>query len=283
MRFRTVCTILAASALIAAGVAIADDMGGMNMGASSASPGAASSPAGDMSAMPNMDMSKMMKAAQIDPSNMKEGEMDAMSMMTMRDMHMDHDMSMGNMAQHMTYTTLRPENAADRKRADEVVDQLKLKLAKYQDYHAAEAAGFKPFHPEIKQMEVVHFTKYWYGLKAAFVFNPEQPTSLLYERTKGDGYKLIGAMYTDRKHATEDQLNERVPLSVARWHRHIKLCFPKKGTDPATVDWTKFGFNGSIATKVACSDAGGRFYPQVFGWMVHVYPWDTNPNLVWAK
>ena len=226
MGVQTVCTTLAASALIAVGVAIADDMGGMNMGASSASPAAAGSTAADTSAMLNMDMSKM-KAVQIDPSNMKEGEMDAMSMMTMHDMHMDHDMSMGNMAKHMAYTTLRPENAADQKRADEIVDQLKHKLAKYQDYHAAEAAGFKPFHPEIKQMEVVHFTKYWYGLKAAFVFNPDQPTSLLYERTKDGGYKLIGAMYTDRKHATEDQINKRVPLSVARWHRHIDLCFPR--------------------------------------------------------
>ena len=203
MGVRAVCAIVAASSLIAAGVAIANDMGGMNMGSSSASPAAANSTAADMS-MPNMDMSKM-DAAQIDPGNMKEGEMDAMSMMTMHDMRMDHDMSMGNMAQHMAYTTLRSENAADQKRAAEIVNQLRERLARYRDYHAAEAAGFKPFHPEIKQMEVVHFTKYWYGLKAAFVFNPDQPTSLLYERTKGDGYKLIGAMYTDRKHATEDQ------------------------------------------------------------------------------
>jgi hypothetical protein len=89
-------------------------------------------------------------------------------------------------------------------------------------------------------------------------------------------------MYTDRKGATVDQLNQRVPLSVARWHRHINLCFPARGIDIKTADWTKFGFNGSIATKEACDAAGGRFFPQVFGWMVHVYPWETNPQLVWA-
>jgi hypothetical protein len=120
------------------------------------------------------------------------------------------------------------------------------------------------------------------GLKAAFTFDPNEPTSLLYQRTDDDGYTLIGAMYTDRKAATDDQLNERVPLSVARWHRHINLCFPPRGTDIKSADWTKFGFNGSIATKEACDAAGGRFYPQVFGWMVHVYPWETNPQLVWA-
>jgi hypothetical protein len=199
---------------------------------------------------------------------------------------MDHDMHMGhgamkNMSLHMAYTDLRPGNDADKARAAVLVTDLQHALAKYQDYHVAEADGFKPFHPEFKQ-PVVHFTRNWNGLKAAFTFDPNEPTSLLYQRTSDGGYKLIGAMYTDRKGATEDQLNERVPLSVARWHRHINFCVPPRGTDMKTADWTKFGPNGSIATKEACDAAGGRFYPQVFGWMVHVYPWETNPQLVWA-
>jgi hypothetical protein len=199
---------------------------------------------------------------------------------------MDHDMHMGhgnmkNMSLHMAFTDLRPGNDADKARAAVLVTDLQHALAKYKDYHVAEADGFKPFHPEFKQ-PVVHFTRNWNGLKAAFTFDPNQPTSLLYQRTEDGGYKLIGAMYTDRKSATVDQLDQRVPLSVARWHRHINLCFPPRGTDIKTADWTKFGFNGSIATKEACDAAGGRFFPQVFGWMVHVYPWETNPQLVWA-
>ena len=200
---------------------------------------------------------------------------------------MDHDMHMGNgnmknMALHMAYTDLRPANDADKARAAVLVTDLQHALAKYKDYHVAEADGFKPFHPEFKQQKVVHFTKNWYGLKAALTFNPTEPTSLLYERTPDGGYKLIGAMYTDRKAATLDELNERVPLSVARWHRHVNFCIPARGTDMKTADWTKFGPNGSIATKEACDTAGGRFFPQVFGWMVHVYPWESNPQLVWA-
>jgi len=199
---------------------------------------------------------------------------------------MDHDMHMGNgnmknMSLHMAFTDLRPGNDADKARAAVLVTDLQHALAKYNDYRVAEADGFKPFHPEFKQ-PVVHFTRNWNGLKAAFTFDPNEPTSLLYHRTEDGGYKLIGAMYTDRKSATDDQLNQRVPLSVARWHRHINLCFPPRGTDIKTADWTKFGFNGSIATKDACDAAGGRFFPQVFGWMVHVYPWETNPQLVWA-
>jgi hypothetical protein len=236
--------------------------------------------------MKGMDMSghempQMSGTKASDPSNMKEGEMDSMS-----DEAMDHDTHMGgdamkNMSLHMAYTDLRPASDADKARAAVLVTDLQHSLAKYKDYHVAEADGFKPFHPEFKT-PVVHFTRNWNGIKAAFTFDPNEPTSLLYQRTPEGGYKLIGAMYTDRKGATVDQLNERVPLSVARWHRHINFCIPARGTDMKTADWTKFGFNGSIATKEACDAAGGRFFPQVFGWMVHVYPWETNPQLVWA-
>ncbi|MGC2302452.1 hypothetical protein [Candidatus Binatus sp.] len=220
--------------------------------------------------------------------DMKGMDMSGGDMSQMSDSaEMDHDMHMGNgnmknMALHMAYTDLRPANDADKARAAVLVTDLQHALAKYKDYHVAEADGFKPFHPEFKQQKVVHFTKNWYGLKAAFTFNPTEPTSLLYERAPDGGYKLIGAMYTDRKAATLDELNERVPLSVARWHRHVNFCIPARGTDMKTADWTKFGPNGSIATKEACDAAGGRFFPQVFGWMVHVYPWETNPQLVWA-
>jgi hypothetical protein len=88
-------------------------------------------------------------------------------------------------------------------------------------------------------------------------------------------------MYTAPRGTSEEKLDQRVPLSVARWHRHVNLCFPPKGQS-ASADWTKFGFAGSISTKAACNAAGGRFYPQVFGWMVHVYPWATTQQAAWS-
>jgi hypothetical protein len=36
---------------------------------------------------------------------------------------------------------------------------------------------------------------------------------------------------------------------------------------------------GSISTREACDDAGGKFVPLLFGWMIHVYP---NEKDVWA-
>ena len=95
------------------------------------------------------------------------------------------------------------------------------------------------------------------------------------------GYELVGAMYTMPKRATEDQLNARVPLSVAMWHLHTNLCMPPRANS-ACADWTKFGLHGSIVTKDACYDAGGRFHPVIFGWMVHVYPYEEGLDNIFA-
>ena len=39
---------------------------------------------------------------------------------------------------------------------------------------------------------------------------------------------------------------------------------------------------GSITTKQGCDEAGGTFLPHVFGWMVHVYPYETDAEKVWS-
>ena len=39
--------------------------------------------------------------------------------------------------------------------------------------------------------------------------------------------------------------------------------------------------NGA-SKKLEFSRKNGRFYPQVFGWMVHVYPWATTQQAAWA-
>jgi hypothetical protein len=180
---------------------------------------------------------------------------------------------------HMHMTALRAANAEDQKRANEIVEQLRAGLEKYKDYHAALNDGYKIFMPHIPQQEY-HFTNYENGFLEAFTFDPARPTSLLYKKT-ATGYDLVGAMYTMPKRATEEQLNERVPLSVATWHLHTNLCMPPKG-DRRHADWTKFGLRGSITTEVACDAAGGTFHPVIFGWMVHVYPYEDTTAKIFA-
>lgn len=193
----------------------------------------------------------------------------------MSDMALMHH---GDMA-HMHMTAPRPETPEDQKRAEEIVAQLKPALEKYKDYHVALNEGFKIFHPNIPQKEY-HFTNYANGFLEAFTFDPARPTSLLYRKT-ANGYELVGAMYTMPRRATEDRLNERVPLSVATWHLHTNLCMPPRGQSK-TADWSKFGLHGSITTQEACDASGGTFHPVIFGWMVHVYPYEDSMEKIFA-
>lgn len=192
-----------------------------------------------------------------------------------------HDMTPGHNAHslHMFMTTMRPETPADAQRAAEVVAQLRSGIEKYRDYHVALSDGFKIFLPNLPQKEY-HFTSYRNGFLEAFTFDPARPTSLLYKKTP-TGFELVGAMYTMPKRATDDQLNARIPLSVAMWHLHTNLCMPPRD-QLRHADWTKFGLAGSIATQDACDAAGGRFRPVIFGWMVHVYPFENSNDKIFA-
>jgi hypothetical protein len=193
-----------------------------------------------------------------------------------------HDMTPGHHdahSLHMTMTAMRPQTPEDIQRANEIAAQLRAGIAKYQDYHAALDDGFKIFLPNVPLPEY-HFTSYGNGFLEALTFDPARPTSLLYKKS-ATGYELVGAMYTMPKRATEDQLNARVPLSVAMWHLHTNLCMPP-GDHLRAADWTKFGLQGSIATRDDCDAAGGRFQPSIFGWMVHVYPYKDSLHEIFA-
>jgi hypothetical protein len=187
-------------------------------------------------------------------------------------------------ASHMTMTTLAPMRAGDSARAAAIADTVGRAIEKYRDYHVALAEGFTIFLPNVPQ-KVYHFTSRSNGLAAFFTFDPSRPTSLLYRKTS-DGYRLVGAMFTAPKRFTPEQLNARVPLSVAQWHMHTNLCLPPRGQNQAMLPAgnvpSRFGLRGTISTEAACSAAGGRFHPTVFGWMVHVSPWEKNPALVWG-
>ncbi len=191
----------------------------------------------------------------------------------------DMSQMMNASREHLHMTEMRPQTPADVARGNEIVAQLRAGIEKYRDYHVALNEGYKIFLLNLPQPEY-HFTKYGNGFMEAFRFDPSQPTSLLYRKT-ADGFELVGAMYTMPKRATEEQLNERVPLSVAMWHLHTNLCMPPR-SEMKTADWSKFGLKGSIATQEACDTAGGNFHPSIFGWMVHVYPYENSLDKIFA-
>ena len=187
---------------------------------------------------------------------------------------------------HVEMTPIRAATRADSVRADSIVRVLRSSIAKYRDYRAAERDGYKQFAPHLKGLKVQHFTSNRAAVRASFGFNAARPTSLLY-RVREDGEReLIGAMYTAPKRASTEDLNARVPLGMARWHRHVNFCVPHRGEKER---WSEvrdgqpvFGPLSPIATREACDAVGGKFHPQVFGWMVHanVFAGD-DPATIW--
>ncbi|MGH7588349.1 MAG: hypothetical protein ACRELU_07145, partial [Gemmatimonadota bacterium] len=182
---------------------------------------------------------------------------------------------------HMKMTAPRSATPDDSTRAWTLVGTLRRELDPYRSYEMAVEDGYRPFLPGIAAKET-HFTNNRYAMLAAFTFEPEKPTSLLYER-EGDGYRLVGAMYTAPASASTGDLEERIPLSFGSWHQHVNVCLPpRQSRDPR--DWVgpnaRFGPAGSIANREECEAADGRFRPRIFGWMLHIYPWEETLDLV---
>lgn len=99
-------------------------------------------------------------------------------------------------------------------------------------------------------------------------------------------------------------------MGIGHWHAHTNICLPNgitvndvmngrviprpdisSGIDPPGVDSTRrwgagdrdrirlgyladprFGFAGTISNAADCEAVGGNFHKQIFGWMIHVYP-----------
>jgi hypothetical protein len=174
---------------------------------------------------------------------------------------------------HMELSPTRRATREDSTRALEVARELRIALAKYADTTAAVADGYKMFMPNVKTQRVFHFTNYKNALMEAVRFDAAKPTSLLYQRDADGNLKLIGAMYSAPKRMRAGKLNDRIPLSIARWHKHVNWCLPKLGETERWLERSEglpiFGPESPIATRSACDDVGGRFYKNLMGWMIH--------------
>ncbi len=184
---------------------------------------------------------------------------------------------------HVALSPERPRNAADSARAAALVQTIREALRPFASVSFAEREGYRIFAPDVPGQRVYHFNNFAYGLASEGYFEPTKPTSLLYRKEKDGRFTLVGAMYTAAAELPLDSLNARVPLSVARWHRHVDFCFPSSG---GRARWREkrhgrpvFGPRG-VATRAECEAAGGRFIEQLFGWMVHVRPFGTDDPYV---
>ena len=184
--------------------------------------------------------------------------------------------SMAAMAGHMDITPLRTKQPGDEEKAEAVIAAVRATMDRYQDYRKALADGYTIANPKLQQPQY-HFNNEANTHAADLHFDPSKPTSLLYLRTPKQQYKLEGVMFTARPNATEDELNERVPLSIGRWHKHVNFCAaPADRIKEYLGDHPKFGMFGSIKTKEGCDAEGGEFHPYMFTWMIHVFPYETD-------
>lgn len=208
----------------------------------------------------------------VHPAPQAKASSDSAKMAGMADHAMSGDMS-ANMMKHMELTPTRSPTHADSVRALAVAAELKRAIEKYADTAAAVADGYKMFLPGLKAQHVYHFTNNRHALGAVFHFDATKPTSILYSRGSDGSLHLVGAMYTMPKNAKLDRLNDRVPLSIARWHKHVNWCVPKNGGASRWLEQKNgapvFGPESAIATKAECDAVHGDFHPNLFGWMIH--------------
>ena len=217
------------------------------------------------------------------------------------------------MSDHMTMTETRAVVPADTQRGEEIIKTMREKLAKYEDYNVAIADGYVPYMAQVPQ-DVYHFANRS-ATVAEYLgdFDLARPGSLLYEKKTLGGYKLVGAMYDAPPNDTPAQLDQLIPLSLSHWHAHTNICLPRGVTEDDVINGRvgnnmrpdisssgamelgmrrnagsgdrmrfgyladpRFGFTGTISNEADCEAAGGNFHKQIFGWMIHVYPFASE-------
>jgi hypothetical protein len=217
------------------------------------------------------------------------------------------------MSDHMTMTDTRTVVPADTQRGEEIIRTMREKLAKYEDYNVAIADGYVPYMEQVPQ-DVYHFANRS-ATVAEYLgdFDLARPGSLLYEKKTLGGYKLVGAMYDAPPGDTPAQLDQLIPLSLSHWHAHTNICLPRGVTEDDVINGRvgnnmrpdisssgatelgmrrnagsgermrfgyladpRFGFTGTISNEADCGAAGGNFHKQIFGWMIHVYPFASE-------
>ena len=188
---------------------------------------------------------------------------------------------------HLSFSPTRPATADDSARADLLLVRIREALRKYADVRVAAADGFEEL-PAAEGKHTIHHLSNWAWARGeARGFDPARPTSLLYREGSDGTLALFGAMYTAPANASVQDLDARIPISLARWHHHVNWCTPQAGGGDqwlTTRDGLPvYGPRSPVASRAACDSARGVFYPEIFGWMVHVtLVGSDDPQIVWT-
>jgi hypothetical protein len=163
---------------------------------------------------------------------------------------------------HMSFTAARPASSADSAKALAVVHALRSAISRYPTLAAAESAGYRSRLPQAMQQRrrMLHVARPK-SRAGTGEFDPASPQALLYRRDERGRFLLAGAMFVAPQGATEDDLDAGIPLSVARWHRHLDVCRGPGGEMKPRYR--------RATTASACETLGGWFRDES-RYMVHV-------------
>jgi dienelactone hydrolase len=187
---------------------------------------------------------------------------------------------------HLQLSPVRAATADDSTRADMLLIDVRDALRKYGDVRVAAADGFEELPGPAGKHSIHHLSNWAWASAESRGFNPAKPTSLLYRDDADGTLRLTGAMYTAPASASVGELDQRIPVSFARWHRHVHWCTPGTGSGAQWLAMREgspqYGPRSPVATRDACAAENGVFYNQVFGWMVHVaIVGSDDPAVVW--
>ncbi len=174
-----------------------------------------------------------------------------------------------NMGPHMEMTPYQPVTPADITRMKAIVQNAHVCFDKYRDYRLALHDGYQIFAANIPQ-DVYHFANVESFVQAQTTFDLAHPSALLYQKV-ANGYHFVGVMYSAPAEATTEQLNQRIPISIAPWHVHVNFCLPAGDNEQTLFPANSlFGLSGTITTRGECAKVEGTFYTSMYGWMVHI-------------
>ena len=187
---------------------------------------------------------------------------------------------------HMEMAARRSTTREDSARAAGLVVAMRSSLQPYADVNTAVRDGYQKFMPWMEKQVIYHYNNMSNARAAATAFDATKPTSLLYRKDEKGAMRLIGAMYTAPASSSPEQLDARLPLGVAYWHRHVNFCARRPTQaeiDARRPDSALVAKALKIETREECAAMNGMFIPQLFGWMAHVNVFDGDAmDSIWG-
>lgn len=141
--------------------------------------------------------------------------------------------------------------------AENLVAVTVVRLPKlWNDYHAAEAAGFHSIGDGATGFE--HFIN-WTWINDSVTLDPDHPESLVYQPQADGSKKLVSAMYMLPDTVTLDKVPD-IGGALMQWHVHDNLCFTKDPVAPHVA--------GVTSATGTCPSSLQKFRPSP---MIHVW------------